>query len=118
MIEAHVVLAQLTKAREFTVEVGRMKFTLLRPREMDILRSQKDGLYTVGLAFVQDNCTGWDGVTYGDILGDGSTELAPFDSVVYRAWIADRPDVFDVMLDRIGQELKKTRERRDALAKN
>jgi hypothetical protein len=96
-MEASLISAQLLKARDSVVEVGRFKFTVRRPTEMERLRrlhrsSGSDML--AALISVQEDVIGWDGVLESDIKAGEPDTPAAFSRVIYAMWIEDRPDLW------------------------
>lgn len=95
-MDARTIEASLLKARESVVEVGRLKFTVRRPTQMqDTLRRgrHRGDQLAIALESVREDVIGWE-VKEVDIKRDGADVAVPFDRGVYEAFIADRPDLW------------------------
>lgn len=100
-LEPRAILAQLLRGRETVVPVGaRMKFTIQRPDEFELIRMRgTGGNVEVGLSMLQSKVIGWEGVLESDILPRSGADVpVPWDRVLYSAWIADRPDLWPPLI--------------------
>jgi hypothetical protein len=120
-MDAALISAQLLKARDSVVEVGRFKFTVRRPSEAELMRRRHrangSDLLT-NLASVQEDVVGWDGVLESDILDGGASEAVPFNRVVYAMWIEDRADLWEALAKHIEKVVDEHQRKIEALRGN
>lgn len=94
-MDPQIVLGQLLKARQHVITVGRMKFTIIRPSELELIRWRNSlGGVDIGLEMLQSKVCGWEGVLESDILPGGASDPMPFDYALWQQWIADRRDLW------------------------
>lgn len=118
-MEPRILVSQLLKGREVVADLGRMKFTLVRPSEMELIQmGGPTGQVDVGLVMLRDKCVGWSGVLESDISPGGASDEIPFDRVLYQNWIADRPDIWVPMLDKFGKAIDAHRKALEQLKGN
>lgn len=86
-------LAKFQRGRESVVEAAEFKFTIRRPPALDIARAGAEGV-AMSIEFATRYVVGWDGVKESDLLPGGDPEPVAFDGAVFKAWIADRPDLW------------------------
>lgn len=119
--DPQVVLATLLKGRLFDVEVGRFKFKFERPTPMEIRRMQwaQGRIVQVDLEVLESKCRGWEGVLESDILGvNGASDPCDFSVPLWRAFIADRSDLWDPIGDAIAKRIEDHEKRLEALKGN
>lgn len=107
-MDTRVLHAGVLKARESVCEVGRFKFIVRRPTQMQqLLRGNrhKGNDLEVANESIENDVIGWEGVLESDLKQDGAAEAAPFDPALYRAWVGDRPDVALAIWEHITQAL-------------
>ena len=109
-IDKAVALAQLTRAREFVITAGpegRFRFKARRPTQaaLTVEAASNAGNVVIGIDRIRDGVIGWEGVLESDILPGGASDPMPFDVDVYRAWIVDRPDLWDAMSKQISAKI-------------
>lgn len=90
------LVEKLRKAREKQVEVGGFTFTVRRPTDVEMMRLQGRDVEAL-IGFV----VGWDGVREMDVLASGDGSVLPFDAVVAREWLSDRPDLLTPLVDAV-----------------
>lgn len=104
------LVEKLRRARERNVEAGGHVFTVRRPTDLEAagLGSHGDLL---------DYVVGWD-LRGADLLPDGGPEPAPFETEVFREWIADRPDLWGPLTDAVREAYAAHVAAREERAKN
>lgn len=83
------LIDKLRKARQHTVTAGGYTFTVRRPTDFEALRLQGATPEDIMVYVV-----GWSGVREIDLIPGGTAVDVPFDPVLFREWIADRPDLW------------------------
>ena len=109
--------ARLRKQREFTVEVGKLKFTVRRPTDVEALEIFSKGAVRfdrLATEFVVD----WGVVVEDDIAGGGSQIPVPFDRELWEEWCADRTDFWQPIGKKILSTYQEHAEKMDAVGKN
>jgi len=109
--------ARLRKQRQFTVEVGKFKFTVRRPTDVEALEIFSSGpvrFDRLATEFVVD----WGVVVEDDIAGGGSQIPVPFDRELWEEWIADRTDFWQPIGKKILSTYQEHAEKMDAVGKN
>lgn len=95
---------KMRKAREKIVEVGKHKFNVLRPTDLDMMRFSKTNDVPRLIASI---VVGWDNVTGLDLCPSGDANSVPFDAEACAEWLTDRADllgpVFDDAMERYKQ---------------
>jgi len=114
--------ARLLKARESICSVGeRMKFIVRRPTQLEHAqrrhRCNGDDLL-VAYDTIQNCVTGWEGVLESDIEPQGASDAVPFDLQLFRAWIADRPDLWRPIWEHVLEALDGYQKRLEVLQGN
>jgi hypothetical protein len=119
-MDARQLQAQLIKARETKVTVGRMTFTIRRPTEMELIRMRRPGSDSVevNLQTLQTHVTGWDGVLESDIVHGGASDPQQFDPELYRQWIEDRRDLWLPLIDAFAKAVEEQDKRIETLRGN
>lgn len=110
---SRALIDKLLRARERAVPVGRWNFTIRRPTDADALGMQD----RTPLEFVTRFVVGWD-LTELDVIPGGGPERVPFDPELWRAWVADRPEVWEPLAIAILDDYKRHVDAREADAKN
>jgi hypothetical protein len=91
------ILARRQDNRSFDVTAGGFVFVCRRPDRHDVALLHAEGkltdLYEVATAWVLN----WRCVTEKDLLPgqDASDSAVPFNSTLFRDWLADRPDLWE-----------------------
>lgn len=85
-------LDKFQKSRESIVSTGGFDFTIRRPTELDIARSAGVSL---SLDFVTNFVVGWGKVCESDLIPGGDPEPVEFNSALFKAWVSDRPDLWE-----------------------
>lgn len=92
------LVEKMRRAREQRVEAGGFSFTIRRPTELEMWELRQSERSARGMSrFV----IGWDGVREMDLVANGEPHPLPFDAEACAEWLADRPDLFAVLADRI-----------------
>lgn len=120
-MDAGLISAQLLKARDSVLEVGRFKFTIRRPSEAELLRRRHrangSDLLT-NLASVHEDVVNWDGVLESDILDGGASEPVPFNRTLYALWIEDRADLWKAIATHIEKAVVEHQKKIESLEGN
>ena len=90
-------LARFQKSRESDVKAGGYTFVIRRPSQLDVARVGAEG-GNVGLDFACRYVVGWPGLLESDLLPGGDPEPVEFDSDLFVAWIADKPDLWQPII--------------------
>jgi hypothetical protein len=93
------LIAKLKKARETLVSVSGFNFTIRRPTDLEVLNLRGAELKQGDIMsrFVVD----WGEMKEIDIIPGGNPVPVPFDSDLFMAWAADRPDLWGPLTDAI-----------------
>ena len=89
-------LARFQKSRETTIAAGPHSFTVRRPSALDVARMSAEAGITLEAAcrFI----VGWAGVNESDLLPGGDPEPLVFDRELLIEWVADKPDLWPVIV--------------------
>lgn len=124
-MSAKVLLAQLRKRRQKTVDLGGGKeVTFLRPAEAEmagLLTGEGDTrTWNVGVEQVRSLVTGWSGFTEADLLGAdiGGSDVVEFDADLWAEVCSDDITWVRQIGDAILQSVVTHITERDAIAKN
>lgn len=110
-------LARFQKSRESLVDAGGFQFTLRRPSQLEIIRLMADG----GNLSIETACrhiVGWSRVRESDLLPGGDPEPVAFDSDLFAAWIADRPDLWGAVVNGVVEAVRVFDEANEARGKD
>ncbi len=110
-------IRKLRKGREHSVQVGKFTFKYRRPTQMEMesLLEKMPFNFDFVLTFV----TGWEGVTYNDIVGGGETdEPATFSPILWKEWLADRGEFWNPIYKAITDTYNDWIKSKGDLAKN
>lgn len=119
--DSSVVLATLLRARLFDIKVGRFTFKFERPTPMEIRRMKwaNGQIVQIDLEVLESKCRGWEGVLESDILGaNGASDPCPFSQPLWRAFIADRSDLWDPIGDEVAKKIEEHDKNLEALKGN
>lgn len=86
-------LARFQKGRESIIEAAGFKFIIRRPPSLDVARITVDN-GGMSIDFAMRYVVGWEGVNESDLLPGGDPEPVKFDSDVFKAWLAERSDLW------------------------
>lgn len=86
-----VDLSRFQRSRESTVEAGGHVFTLRRPAALDVVRARAAGAIDLDFAF--GYVVGWN-LKESDLLPGGDPEPVAFDAALFKAWVADQPELW------------------------
>lgn len=111
------VIKKLRKRREGKIQVGKFTFLFRRPTQMEVETMLEKLRFNVD--FVMTFVTGWENVTWNDIVGGGETdEPAPFSQAVLREWVQDRGEFWDPIFKAILDSYNEWLTNKGDLAKN
>ncbi len=110
---SRALIEKLLRARERRVQVGRWNFTIRRPTDADALGLQE----RTPLEFVSRFVVGWD-LTELDVVPGGGADPVPFDAELWRAWVGDRPEVWEPLATAIVDDYRRHVEAREVDEKN
>lgn len=100
------LIERLRKGREIRIEVGTHVYLALRPTDLEMM-----GLMAIeGEAKIRralDFVHGWEGVVEHDIVGGGCMDRVAFDPDLWRAYSADRSDIWRPIADKIFVEYER-----------
>ncbi|HQK89327.1 MAG TPA: hypothetical protein PLU25_17020 [Acidobacteriota bacterium] len=108
-------LARFQKSRESRVEAGGHGFTIRRPTSLDVVRARSTG--SVGIDFTLAYVVGWDQVNESDLLPGGDPEPVAFDADLFRAWVAERPDLWGPLSTAVMEAYQRHEEATEARGK-
>lgn len=120
-MESKYLHAGLIKARESVCEVGRFKFHVRRPTQMQqLLRRDrhKDNDLAVANESIREDVFGWEGVLESDIKRGESSDPVKFDVDLYRDWISDEPDVAIKIWEHLAEQIAQANTKKDAAKGN
>ncbi len=105
----------LRKSRQFQVTVGKFKFTVRRPTDVEAIAIHQENMTFDKIAskFV----IGWEGVTVDAIQGGGSMTVPEFDREDWEEWCADRPDFWQPISLGLWERYSKHIEKAEAAGK-
>lgn len=109
------LLRRMRKSREFTVDIGKFKFTVLRPTNTDMYEAGQTGMTPI--EFARKFVVGWSGVTEADVVPQGTTDTLEFDADVWSAWLDDHPEFWGPIGDGIIAAFQKHKDRQEAAEK-
>jgi hypothetical protein len=86
------LVARMRQRRELVVEVGRHKFTVRRPTDVEAISiSNRNSTFDeIAAEFV----CGWAGVTEDDLIGGGGSDEVKFTPDLWQEWCPDNPTVW------------------------
>lgn len=87
------LIARIRKNREVKVKVSKWTFLVCRPTDVEAVALYRGGMAYADIA--QHHVIGWEGVTEDDIVGGGTADPLPFDSMLWQEWCADRSDFWE-----------------------
>ena len=110
------LINQIKKSRQGTIKIGTCTFIYSRPTDAEAITVSKGTLsdYDVARMFV----IGWTDVKASDILSSAGSDPLEFDSSLWAEWLADRPDFWKPISDRVIESYKLHVERLKDAAKN
>lgn len=92
--------ARIRKNREIRETVDDRTYILRRPTHVEMAAIVREGK-TTDADIAIEFCIGWEGVTEHDLVGGGGTDLVPFDELVWREYISDRPQLWPTLANRV-----------------
>lgn len=96
---------KIRRARESVVAVGAFRFTVRRPTDAEAV-----GLRAMTFQeIVTDFVVGWDGVREIDLIPGGNPEPVAFDREVWAEWSADRPELWEPIVQEVLESYKRHR---------
>lgn len=107
---------KMRRSRDKQVEVGRWKFTVRRPTDVQAMRfhMERSKVHEVATEVV----VGWSGVREIDLFAGGTEDEAPFDREAWAEFVADHPEVWLPIKEAAFDAYNEHAEKRDAAAKN
>lgn len=108
------LIQRMRRAREFQVEVGDYKFTIMRPQESEALRLAESTAAQLACEYVVD----WKGVTEADLVPSGGSDPVTFDRQLWEEWCRDRHDFWTPIVEAINEHFTGHLQKREAAAKN
>ena len=91
-------LARFQKSRETKIEASGFEFAIRRPSPLDVARISAEG-GGINLDFACRYVVGWGKVNESDLLPGGDPEPIEFDHALFTAWVADRPDLWQPIVN-------------------
>ena len=88
---------KIRKSREERVEAGGHLFIVRRPTDLEMMTLRGNGSLDRMLPFV----VGWENVREIDILPGGDPHPLAFDAEACAEWLSDRPDLLEVVVEKI-----------------
>lgn len=105
---------KIRKSRESLVPAGEFTFTIRRPTDVDMMEYSRNPVPAKLLKFV----VGWEGVKELDIITTGDGHPAPFDSDACAEWLADRSDLFVIVVNAVIESYQSHKAKIESAAKN
>jgi hypothetical protein len=96
-MEGAELVKRMRAAREQWVEAGGFRFLIRRPTDWELAKKAQGSRFELVFEHVVD----WDGVREADLIPGGSDEAQSFDAAVWRDFIADRPDLWERLLEAV-----------------
>lgn len=115
-MDSSLILRQLRKSRENKIEIGKHRFLYRRPTDVEMLKlgREKASDHDIAREFVE----GWENVTPADIVPSGGSDSLEFDRILWREWLADRPDFWNPIAEAVVADYRTHVEKREQAAKN
>lgn len=104
-----VLSEKIRRARETVVEIGKFKFTIRRPTEVEMIDFSRDPRPRDLLRHV----IGWEGVSEIDLVPGGDPHPLAFDAEALIEWITDNAEMFGRLVDAIVDLFHKHRQSLD-----
>lgn len=108
------LIRRMRKARQSQVDVGRFKFTILRPQEGEMVRVKNMTAVELATEYVID----WHGVTEADLVPSGGSDPVAFDRELWFEWCRDRHDFWSPINNALNTAIADHINRREEAAKN
>ena len=102
---AQILINRMRKARQFTIELRGFTFTGRRPTDAEAARLHQEGFdsHSIAREFVTD----WKGVKESHLVPSGGSDEVPFSPGVWAEWVADNPDFWRPIKDKVIEEYKR-----------
>jgi hypothetical protein len=107
------LIDKIRAARLTVVEIGKFKFTIKRPTDIERLTLKNSTHETLFKSFV----VGWDNVKEIDIISGGTSIDVPFEPDLFVEWTADKPELWEPIFDALMDSMKRHDQARVALEK-
>jgi len=110
----------MAKAREKRLKIGEMEFTILRPRDLEVVELQRISADDGEVAFVSrvlDFVIGWKNITEADLYPGGGGGEAPFSPQLLKEWAMDRADICEQIVEFTMDLVKRHNDERDETGK-
>lgn len=112
----NALLEKIRKARETQVEVEGVKYTILRPTDLDVLDMQYSGTREA-VEGISKFVIGWD-LKEIDIIPGGRNVPIDYDRDLFNEYIADKPGSWSGLIEAVRNTYKTYTEGREVRAKN
>ena len=96
-----ILIDKINKSREQTVIAGGLSFIVRRPTDLDVLEMRGKTISKPERVLLKEFVVNWDGVTELDLIPGGTPKPVAFDAEVFLVWVADRPEIYAVLLEHI-----------------
>lgn len=113
---ARSLVERLRAARQFRIESGGKVFLARRPTDLEAMAL--NGRRLDASELVQRFVEGWEGFVESDFISGGSDEEVPFSKALYTEYIADHPEHWAAITDRVTDEYHAYRAKREEAEKN
>lgn len=94
-----MLIDKIRAARQQTLEVDGLRFTVRRPTDLETLQWAGDGLEQGEI--LRRFVLGWEGVKESDLINGGTPKPVAFDSALFMEWVADRPHMWAPLIEAI-----------------
>ena len=101
------LIERLKRARERSVEINKIKFTVRRPTDMEIVEMREQASNMPQSEVLKRFVVDWSGVKESDLVPGGTGVNVPFDSDLFMEWVVDQPKVWSPLSDAITEEYEK-----------
>ena len=109
-----ILIDKINKSREQTVVAGGLSFIVRRPTDLDVLEMRGKTISKPERVLLKEFVVDWMGVTELDLIPGGTPKPVAFDAEVFLVWVADRPEIYAVLLEHIINAYKLHEQQREA----
>lgn len=93
-----ILIEKIRQARQSTVTVGAITFTVRRPTDLEMILISRDGMAQGDI--LRRFVLGWD-AKEADVISGGTPKHVPFDTELFMEWVADKPECWAPLIEAI-----------------
>lgn len=112
---SQILIEKIRAARQQTVTVDGVVFTVRRPTDLETLQWSAGGLEQGEI--LRRFVIGWEGVKEADLINGGTPKPVEFDSELFMEWVADRPQTWAPLIEAITQAYREHQAQLEATLK-